>query len=279
MSQEIGKGQKPERPDISQIEEMLSHVSPQPTARFFRKMQHAPWQDVNPSHKVLLISKKPIRRLFWATIISLLIMVLVSITFFPSLRVIAKQIIYSFISGPSDQINIQVTLSNPGDLFNYSAPENFPLSITGLNLQAGFLVKEIKSSSMDLKLIGARFDPSYDAAIIFYQGDKYNLFLSQRPVGDNIDIFSIGPSAQVNLVTIGNIQGEFVKGGWKAISTQSVPDTLTNVTQTSINAIWDNDLPQSTLRWQTNGFVYELRTIGEGRPSQLELITIANELK
>lgn len=279
MNDDLGKRQIPEIPDINQIEEMLTHFSPQPTNRYYRKMQKKPWLVISQGHKYLFNSKQPYQKIIWASVISLVVVVLVSATFFPTLRVIARQIIYSFISGPSDQINIQVTLSNSGDLYNFAAPENFPLSINEVNKQAGFLVKEITSSLKDLKLVGARFDPRYNAAIILYQGDKYKLFLSQRYVGNNVDIFSIGPSAQVNLVNIGGIQGEFVMGGWRAISTQSVPDTSTPGTQTNINAIWDNDLPQSTLRWQTNGYVYELRTIGEGSPSQSVLITIANELK
>jgi hypothetical protein len=195
------------------------------------------------------------------------------------LRVIARQIIFSFISGPSDQVNIQVTLSNPEDLFNFAAPENFPLSLDEVRQQAGFFVKEITSSKAELELVGARFDPSYNAAIILYQGTNYKLFLSQRPIGNSVDVFSIGSSAQVNLVNIGDIKGEFVIGGWKAISTQPAHDTSTSGNQTSINAIWDNNLPQSTLRWQTNGYIYELRAVGEGSPSESVLITIANELK
>jgi hypothetical protein len=258
---------------------MLSNFSPQPTSRFYRKMQTAPWLQTNSNHKKLHISNISARKLIWATIISLVFLVLVSLTFFPTLRVIAKQIIYSFISGPSDQLNIQVTQSTHNDLFNFTSPENFPLSINDVKRQAGFLVKEISLSSGDLKWVGARFDPSYNAVILLYQGDNYKLFLSQRPIGNNVEVFSIGPSAQVNLVNIGDITGEFVVGGWKAISTQSVPDPTNPGIQTSINAIWDNNLPQSTLRWQTNGYVYELRTIGEGSPSQSVLITIANELK
>jgi hypothetical protein len=279
MSNDIASNLYPDGPSINQIEEMLNHFSPQPTTRFYRKMQNAPWLQTTSSRKELYLSIRPARKLIWATIISLLIVVLISVTFFPSLRVIARQIIYSFISGPSDQLNIEVTLSNPGDLYNFTAPENFPLRINDVRQQAGFFVKEITSTSGDLKLVGARLDPSYNAAIILYQGDNYKLFLTQRPVGNNVDVFSIGPSAQVNLVKIGDAQGEFVVGGWKAISTQNVPDPLNPGTQTNINAIWDNDLPQSTLRWQTNGYVYEIRTIGEGSPSQSVLITIANELK
>jgi hypothetical protein len=71
-------------------------------------------------------------------------------------------------------------------------------------------------------------------------------------------------------------QGDWVYGGWKALA---VTDSPTSETETSLTAVWDNSLPQSTLRWQSGGTMYELRTIGEKRPSQLEMIRLANELK
>ena len=39
-------------------------------------------------------------------------------------------------------------------------------------------------------------------------------------LGIGEDVFSIGANAMVKLVNIGDIQGEFVVGGWKAVSTQ-----------------------------------------------------------
>jgi hypothetical protein len=92
-------------------------------------------------------------------------------------------------------------------------------------------------------------------------------------------VFSIGESALIKLVNIGDFQGEYVDGGWKVISTQPASENQTPTSSVNINAIWDNELPQSTLRWQLNGIVYELRSVGDGRPPQSELIIMANELK
>jgi hypothetical protein len=56
-----------------------------------------------------------------------------------------------------------------------------------------------------------------------------------------------------------------------------VTEAPTQETKTSITAIWDNDLPQSTLRWQFDGTMFELRSIGVERLSQTEMINLANE--
>jgi hypothetical protein len=200
-------------------------------------------------------------------------------TFIPSIRAAASQIIHLFLPSPSNQLEVQVTLTNPGDLYDFSNPANFPLSVKEAQQQAGFGVKEISILPEGLSFIGSRVDTRYNAVTLLYHANDYTLFLTQRPLGKSQDVFSIGDSAYVNLVKIGVIHGEFVEGGWKAISTQPSPGNQTPSSSITINAVWDNDLHQSTLRWQDDGIVYELRSSGDGRPSQSELILLANELK
>jgi hypothetical protein len=280
MNDQINKNQNPNTPDNSQIEELLSKFTPHPSACFYTKMEKAPWLKSIHNERIRFFnSNSLVRTLLLGMTIIILIFVLIGISFFPSVRVVARQIIYSFISAPSNQIEIQVTLSNPGDLFHFSDPSNFPLTIQEVQGQSGYSVKELSRLPKDLQLVGSRFDTSYNAVTILYKGNDYKLFLTQRPVGNGEDVFSIGSNAQVNLVKIGDQHGEFVVGGWKAISTQTIPNTRSPGSQTSINAVWDNNLPQYTLRWQIDGYNYELRTIGEGSPSQSELISLANELK
>ena len=266
-------------PEENEIEEMLGHIRPQPTSRFYKKMRTVPWASPIPCKRSRVLSNwKPTRKLGWGLIALILMIVVVGIAFIPSVRAIARQFFFSFILAPSNQIEVQVTPTVPGDLFHFSDPANFTLSFKQVQQQAGFKVKEISSLPEGLTLTGSRFDPSYNAATLLYQGNDYNLFLTQRPGGNGQDVFSIGASANVKLVKIGDIKGEFVVGGWKAVSTQ--PDSVNQTPSLiNINAIWDNDLPQSTLRWQSSGIVYELRSIGDGSPSQSELIKLANELK
>lgn len=267
-------------PEEVEIEEMLSQIRPQPTSRFYKKMRTAPWVRPIPSKgSSALASWKPARRLVWG-LIALILMIAVSvIAFIPSVRGIARQFFYSFIPAPSNQIEVQVTPASPADLFHFSDPANFTLSVREVQQQAGFGVTEISLLPEGLAFTGARFDPSYNAVTLLYQGNDYKLFLTQRPRGNSQDVFSIGASANVKLVKIGDIQGEFVVGGWKVVSTQPDSGNQTPTSLININAIWDNDLPQSTLRWQSGNIAFELRSIGEGSPSQSELINLANGLK
>jgi hypothetical protein len=279
MNEQTHKKPNSTPPDDNEIESLLSRFNPQPSTRFYTKVEKAPWMAPSNQRKRLLASNTPVHKWLLGMAVFLLICTMIGISFIPSVRVVGRQIFYSFISAPSNQIDIQATLSNTGDLYNFSDPTNFPLSIQAVQGQAGFIVKEIKRLPDDLNLVGSRFDTSYNAVTILYQGENFKLFLTQRPVGKGEDVFSIGSTAQVTLVKIGGHQGEFVVGGWKLVSTQPSPNNLTPSNQTSINAIWDSELSQNTLRWQAEGFNYELRTIGEGSPSKDELIALANELK
>jgi hypothetical protein len=269
-----------EAPDDIQIIELLGRFAPVPSARFYEKMGKAPWIKTGSMEKAQLFgTNMPARRILLGISVLISVLVLFGLSFFPPIRAIARQIVYSFISEQADQIHIQTTLSTPGDLFHFSDPANFPLTIQEVQERSGFNVKAIYQPPEDLKIIGSRFDDSYKAVTTLYQGQGFKLFLTQRPAGIGEDVFSIGSTAQVDRVKIGDQEGEFVMGGWKAISSQSIAKTTGPGNQTDINAIWDSNLPQFTLRWQAEGFIYELRTIGESSPSQSDLIALANELK
>jgi len=276
----MSKNPNSDVPDELKIEALLRNFSPRPSPRFHRKMQYAPWVKMTPVGRIKLFTSKIPARIWFVGMMALLIIVaLISLSFFPSVRAIARQIYYSFISAASNQIDIQVILSNPGDLFHFSDPGNFRLSIEEVEELSGFVINEISRLPEELVLVGARYDRSYNAVTILYLGDNYKLFLTQRPVGSGEDVFSIGSSAEVDMVKIGKYQGEYVVGGWKAISIQPISTDSTPGYQASISAIWDSSLPQYTLRWQDDDLRYELRTLGEGSLSQEELITLANELK
>jgi hypothetical protein len=266
-------------PDDSEIESLLAGFHPTPSARFYSKMNKAQWNTRNSWENYRNFRAKPLIRNPLLGIFIILLLIFLGITFIPSVNVIARQVFFSFLQAGSDNLDVQVTLTNPGDLFHFSDPANFPLSLQDAQKQAGFLVREIKNPPVDLNFMGSRIDESFKTVTSLYQGDDIKLFITQRPIGKGTDVFSIGASARVKPVNIGIHQGEFVVGGWKAISTQTVTGTPLAGSQTNISAIWDNSLPQYTLRWQDQNFIYELRTIGEGNLSQTALISLANELK
>ena len=276
----MDNNQKKMIPDEQQIEAMLGQIKPQPSARFYQRMQTAPWtKPAQPARQKSTRRWKSPGRYAWGLAIMLFLLVALSVAFIPSFRAVARQIIYSFIFEPSNQLEVQVTLTNPSDLFNYSDPHNFPSTIETVQQAAGFFVKQITELPHDLVFVGGKFDPRYYAVTLLYAGDDYQIFLTQRPIGHGVDVFSIGSEASVQVVMVGEVQAEYVTGGWKAVSTQEISPKSSPTSSVNISAVWDDSLPQATLRWQLEGYAYELRSLGEGSPSQTELINLANGLK
>ena len=263
-------------PDEEELEAMLGRIKPKPGTRFSDKMSSAPWFSDALTGETR--KRKSTRRYVWGTFAFVVVLLFLAIVFIPSVRVIARQIIYSFIYNPTNQLEVQVTLASPGDLYNYSDPANFSLSVDNAQREAGFNLKQLTSISEGLKLVGARYDAKVYSVTQLYEGVDFQLFLTQRPLGHGSDVFTIGSDAQVKLVMVGDVQAEYVTGGWEAVSTQPAPDS-TPISMVNISAVWDDSLPQSTLRWQSDGIVYELRSLGEGGLSQSDLINLANGLK
>ncbi len=264
-------------PDEERIGELLHQFRPQPSQRFYERMASAPWvnqNDRNPIHK-----KNTYLRLSAAFLaLVLLFSISLAITFIPSARVAAEQIIHFFIPSSSNELVIHLTPASPTTLFDFTNPANFPLSVTEVSGKAGYRVSELKSLPANLVFIGARYEPSYNAVLFLFNTNDFQLIFTQRPKVSGQDVFSIGEGAVITMVKIGNQTGEYVLGGWKATTTQPAPSGTPGETL-DLSAVWDNQLPQSTLRWQSDGMVYELRTIGEKIPPQTEIIDWANGLK
>ncbi len=274
----INPSQNP--PNEEMIEDLLGKFAPQPSDRMHAMLRSAPWQKQVVQKQIIVITNlKRRRKYIWGTVVGGVLLAIFVIMFVPSIRAAANQIFHLFLLATSDQLNIQVDATSPGDLVDFSNPDNFRMSIEEVQQVSGFEVKHLSTMPADLTFIGARYDSIYKTVTILYKAEDYILFLTQRPLGKGEDVFSIGAGAVVKQVRIGNIDAEFVVGGWKAVSTQPSAGSQTPDGAADIYAIWDNGYPQFTLRWQARGFIHELRSDGEGSPSQSILINLANELK
>jgi hypothetical protein len=280
MSEFMDRMTNSDRPDEEKIEELLGQFQPVPSSRFEKMMQSAPWKTRKSTLVWNILPKRCISTKLARGLVGALILILIlGIAFVPPIQVIARQIMYTFMLAPSNQIEVQVTTTYPEDVYHFSNPENFPLTVDEAQTRADFQIKELSNVPEGFNLIGARFDQTYDAVILLYQGSSSSLFLTERQIGNGADVFSIGESATVKNVMIGDVQGELVNGGWKAVSTQPANGTSVALNSVNITAIWDNTLPQSTLRWQKDGFTYELRSVGDIQFAEAELIALANGLK
>src|SRR4030042_564727 len=180
MSETMSKIPQKDIPTELMIESMLGQFQPLPTARFYRNIQISPWAKKDSNNRIASIPRsKPFPRLIWGLVVITLILVFIGISFIPSINAIARQIIFSFISAPSNQLEIQVPSSNPADLYHFSDPVNFPLSIIEAQKQANIEIKQIQVLPEGLVFLGARYDAHYEAVTILYQADDYKLFLTQ----------------------------------------------------------------------------------------------------
>jgi hypothetical protein len=267
-------------PDELKIEQLLGGFKPQPSTRYYERMSSAPWFYQDQAFRSIENKKSfPYLKTVLAFATIIIVLGVLSLSFIPSIRAAADQFIHFFLPATSDQLNVQITPGNPLEILDFTNPSNFTLTKDEAQRQAGFMVKQIPASPTVPSYIGARFIPEFNAVFLLYQGTEYTLLVTQRPLGTSQDVLSIGSNAKVEFVNVGNVQGEYVVGGWKAVSTQAPSASLTQTGTMQINAVWDDQLPQFTLRWQESGFTYELRSNGENSPSLSQLISWANELK
>lgn len=264
VNQNQEKSQEPAREDI---ENLLCQLRPTPSKRFYQRLGNAPWRKKS--------GYLGYRRLgFVVTLVSLII--LAGIMTSPPLRALARNWIKYFLPDTQDRLELTIDQLDHQQLYQYASPENFPYSVNQITSLAGFPVSQPSSILPGMGLIGCRYEAVTQTTIMLYQGAGYNLFLSQRPIDARQEYFSIGGSALVEQVSIGEIQGEYVSGGWV-----NQPDSTSSESKppSELHLQWDNLLPQHTLRWQFQGYLYQLRSTGSSSPQKADLITLALDIR
>jgi hypothetical protein len=255
---------QPGSPSEEQIENILRSIQPKPSPRLYQRLLHAPWQ------------KKPALAQKWAVGILLLGCILVaSFLISAPLRAKAHTWILYFLLDRQDSMQVSLGDLSPQELSLYASPENFPYTIEQASQQASYSVLLPDAMLPGISLVGARYENRTATVVLLFSGAGYNLFLSQRPIDAGQEYFSIGTSAVVEEVWIAGIRGEYVSGGW--VKQPGPPGTQPASTQ-YVQVQWDASLPQHTLRWQSDGYAYQLRSTGSESPQKSELIAMAEAL-
>lgn len=288
MSHEnFSRSENQEPPDEERIASWLARFKPQPSARFYQRMESTPWM------KALRIDNNVERRTDWTARLSgaptlrvaaaaafLLAFIIIGTLASPTLRAFAEQLMHFFVPSQEDHISVQVTMPFPGRPGSFDSPDYFSLDLSEAQNLAGFRVQEITRLPSGYVFSGAHFDPNLKAVSSRYSKDGSFLVLTQRPSGQVEEYFSVGASAAVKTVEVRGLQGEYVTGGWRASPQEgSRIETAVPGTQVSLEAYWDPSLPQETLRWQEEGMVYEIRAAGAGRPNLDELLEMTGSIR
>ena len=269
---ESGKTNHGKSPEVAKIEELLGKIQPMPRDRFHKKMGTQPW---NRNRFWYSLSIQHPRALPITLFLGLILAVVASF-FSPSLEALANRIGQFFTPSSNNQVTVQVPstdLSDPDLRFSLSLEEaksfiDFPIKTPSL-LPEGYQFK------------GAAFNSTRDGITLNYQTETgLILRISQRPSGKDYQRINI--LADVEMVFIGSIPGEYVTGGWKAVAIDSTnPDSASTVT---LEAAWDSEANIHFLRWQENDILYELFFIGflqdiPGTLDKQDLIAIAKDLR
>ena len=249
------------------IENLLRQLQPRPSPRFYLRIKKAPWQSRSTAWLL---------RRFGLAAAALGMILILGLLLSPPLRTLARQWILFFLPDAQDQMELSIEQLDAQELYHYATPENFPYSVVQLSDLAGYPVSQPALLLPGMQLVGGRYELETLTTVLLYQGAGYNLFLSQRPIEAGQEYFSIGASAIVESVSVGDIQGEYVAGGW--VKRSGLPSTEPDST-TELYIQWDKALPQYTLRWQIQDFAYQLRSTGITSPQKDELITLAQTIR
>jgi hypothetical protein len=274
-------------PEEEQIAAWLADFKPQPSARFYQRMESAPWVKTSRAAKkvknqpgwIARLSGAPSLRIA-AAAAALLAFIIIGTLASPALRAVAQQLMHFFIPAQDDRISVQVTMPFPGEAGSFESADYFSLSLSEAQSLAGFPIKEITRLPPGYAFSGAHFDPTLKAAALRYSDHGSFLVLTQRPSDKVEEYFSVGASAAVETVEVHGVQGEYVTGGWRVTPQESARiETAVPGTQVSLGAYWDPSLPQETLRWQEAGMAYEIRAAGADRPNRDELLEMAGSIR
>ncbi len=194
----------------------------------------------------------------------------------PQGRIWAQEVTHFFARAASDTLPLQawqrapLPTSAPGD----ATPDPANIlsahqTVQEVEQQSGFDLHEPAWLPEHLTFVGATFEQDHSIARIFYRQDETNgLVLKEEFFTGTEDCElcnTVGASAEIKSVLIGQVTGEYVEGVWKL--TENGP-------------AWESDPYMKTLRWQEGHIAFELQYMGPPDTlTQTDMVAIAKSLK
>lgn len=273
------------KPDISQIEELLEAIQPQPSNDFYHRMQSSPWVRSKSVFSTLSSLKDSFllpRFQFAALVAGFLFLLLLVFGFVnsPNFIAIAQQIAKYIMPAQSDQLSIPYMNTLTISPTTLDTHNNFPLNLEEAEDLTSHTLKLIPKSEYDLTFSGARYDPKLSALTLRYElGDALILF-TQRPLGEIEEYTSVGASAPIVILTVWGVDGEYVEGGWRMYSeNENLYPSTSPDDEINMGVLWDSNLPQRILRWKEDNFIFELLVTGNHELEQSDIVKIAESIQ
>jgi len=127
--------------------------------------------------------------------------------------------------------------------------------------QVVFPIQALTNLPNNVRFVGAA---PYQGGVVLTYESKGTLMLIETPEAQDAFSWQVSNDATVEAVTISNLPGEYVQGGWMGATGNG-------------SVTWDATLPTQTLRWAVDGIRYTLSyTPGKisDTPDQFELDTL-----
>lgn len=224
------------------------------------------------------------------------LLVLLAVAMFPAARALAQQIAQFFWQAAQPVMSVVFVTPEGGEIHG---PENIPpfIRVSEAEALAGFDVKEptmalpegfVFSGAGYLparEIGGVSYPPSVGLAYDFCDSEGCRprgyepLYITAYPWADDPsslpeELLGIhGPVHGVESVELRGVTGEYVSGWWDGIPLMpKFEDGVFLMPTGEVDATWNPDLPFQVVRWQENGFVFEVmnREDAPGSPAFLE---------
>lgn len=248
----------PDKPTTEQIETLLTHITDKPSERFYEKMENAPWNTAANEQSARPTTRPNYRATAAVAIVALMTAGLL----FTPLGAAAQELLSRFFTPLPTNTQTSTITINPQPTAIAEAPVYIPQSLAQVQAQVGFDIPLPRAlppfyNTLDAQLVG-------DGVMVSFRNDSdtvgRNLVMQIHPLGDDPDHFDfeVGANAQIETVQIGNVTGEYVRGYWATDEAPTVVGENAEGQVVELEQSWNNDLGFQFLKWQADGFNYQI---------------------
>ncbi len=168
--------------------------------------------------------------------------------------------------------SIRASKGNPGAGLIYKR-SGFPAGFLIIQQYDPDRVEMVTACQVSQTTILAEMD---EAGNVVQQSELVDEALAESDVCG--ELADVGVDAEILLVQIGGVTGEYIAGGW-VIDTHDIslqdkqPGESVN-----LEYVWDPDYPKHQLRWEENGLAYDIKANGEGLTME-DIVHVAESMQ
>ncbi len=258
--------------DEMKIIKALADFQPTPSARLQQRMDAAPWMQIESAAPTFTERiRAAFRRPALSTALALaLVVAVVAVT--PPLRAFAQELLGLIAREPDNTLTVEERelLEESSDDVEWVSIDPYASALEEMESALGFEVWTPRYLLPGYEFVEAAYSPTSELTLLIYRNQidtdfdtgfnswrQPNFTLVQQPVDQygSLPANVVGASAEIEVVQIGDLQGEYVEGNWCGQSSAGPME-------------WCPNPNTRRLVWQQGDFVFSLNT--DGDPEKVE---------